>query len=105
MTDLREELAAIVLDHVPDSMEKGAIRDLLDALIAWTDAQAGLALAKNSVAYIDDCEQKIAGQRALTDEILSKFTQEGHPGRPCLRTGWVTTHLVDEWRQRNRGAT
>ncbi|WP_435610871.1 hypothetical protein [Streptomyces sp. C10-9-1] len=37
----------------------------------------------------------------LTDllaEVLTHFTETGHPGQPCLRTGWVPTGRVEHWR-------
>lgn len=35
---------------------------------------------------------------ALLDEILSRFWQKGHPGTPCLRTGWQPEADVKAWR-------
>lgn len=36
--------------------------------------------------------------RALASEMLSKFVHEGHPGRACLRTSWITVEQVEKWR-------
>ena len=36
--------------------------------------------------------------RALLAEILGRFTEHGHPGEPCLRTGWQRVADVERWR-------
>jgi len=35
----------------------------------------------------------------VAEEMLAAFTREGHPGRRCLRTGWVHVEAVDRWRE------
>lgn len=37
-------------------------------------------------------------QTTLT-EVLGHFTEPGHPGEPCLRTGWLSVKWVDRWRR------
>ncbi|MGW0088269.1 hypothetical protein ACWDWS_04545 [Streptomyces sp. NPDC003328] len=36
--------------------------------------------------------------RATLDEILRQLVHKGHPGEPCLQTGWVSVRTVDRWR-------
>ena len=45
------------------------------------------------------------GERAGLDralyvlaDVVSRFTEKGHPGRPALRTSWQNTEHVDWWR-------
>lgn len=53
---------------------------------------------------------KLASQRARTDtaetarnavalavEIFQHFTERGHPGGPCVRTGWVNVETFQSW--------
>lgn len=37
---------------------------------------------------------------ALAAEILSCFTERGHPGQPCTRTRWVSDRTIAAWRSR-----
>jgi len=34
----------------------------------------------------------------VLDEVLRNFHERGHPGTPCLRTGWVREDTVAGWR-------
>jgi hypothetical protein len=71
--NLHNELAAIVTAHVPDSMEKDALRELLAALTAWIDTQVAFALADNSLRYMEECARKLAEQReAIADAIAAR---------------------------------
>lgn len=36
--------------------------------------------------------------RALLYEILGHFVHKGHPGEPCLQTGWISVRTVQRWR-------
>ena len=29
--------------------------------------------------------------------VLSQFTHKGHPGEPCVQTGWVREQTVKDW--------
>ncbi|WP_030169043.1 hypothetical protein [Streptomyces sp. NRRL S-813] len=49
----------------------------------------------------DDWEQqrKRAEQLAgVLDEVLRHFVHKGHPGEPCLQTGWISEKTVARWR-------
>jgi hypothetical protein len=35
----------------------------------------------------------------VLNEVLGHFSQVGHPGEPCLRTGWIGTRHVARWRR------
>ena len=41
--------------------------------------------------------------RALGQDITGRFTEQGHVGRECLRTGWQYRETVEEWRAGFRG--
>lgn len=45
-----------------------------------------------AAARIDQLEQ-------LVVSILAQFTEKGHPGLPCRRTGWVQETRIAAWRE------
>lgn len=49
-----------------------------------------------------DTRSAVVKLQALVAEILARFTERGHPGEPCLRTGWVRESTVVGWYQRHR---
>ncbi|MEV0526014.1 hypothetical protein AB0I66_21495 [Streptomyces sp. NPDC050439] len=32
------------------------------------------------------------------DTVLRNFVHKGHPGEPCLQTGWISVRTVEQWR-------
>jgi hypothetical protein len=36
--------------------------------------------------------------RSLLYEILGHFVHKGHPGEPCLSSGWISVRTVERWR-------
>ncbi len=42
--------------------------------------------------------------RALLTAALGAFTDAGHPGRPCHRTGWINDSTLARWRAAVNGA-
>ncbi|MGW8326506.1 hypothetical protein ACWGLE_01220 [Streptomyces sp. NPDC055897] len=36
--------------------------------------------------------------RATLDDVLRHFDLKGHPGEPCLSSGWVSERTVARWR-------
>ncbi|MFD4788270.1 hypothetical protein ACFWN1_14665 [Streptomyces sp. NPDC058459] len=46
----------------------------------------------------EEYEQERDQLMAVLAEVLRHFTEHGHPGAPCIRTGWVRTDTVDRWR-------
>lgn len=42
--------------------------------------------------------QRAETARATLDEVLRQFTHKGHPGEPCLQTGWISERTVARWR-------
>ncbi|MFI6332932.1 hypothetical protein ACIBBG_32075 [Micromonospora chersina] len=70
-------------------------------------AAAQATLTERSETARDDRASEVATLRdqrnqlvALVGEILRHFTQRGHPGRPCLRTGWIQEETANGWRER-----
>ena len=47
----------------------------------------------------DELQAENERLRGLLDEVLATFTEHGHPGSPCLRTGWHTVERVEAWRE------
>jgi hypothetical protein len=48
-------------------------------------------------AELADEHTRSAKLRALAGAMLSHFVREGHPGEPCVTTGWVRKSTVVEW--------
>ncbi|MFF3151856.1 hypothetical protein [Streptomyces sp. NPDC057910] len=36
--------------------------------------------------------------RTTLDEVLRHFVHKGHPGEPCLSSGWISERTVARWR-------
>lgn len=43
-------------------------------------------------------QAELAEARATLAAVLAGFTEQGHPGRPCVRHGWVSVEQVEKWR-------
>lgn len=39
----------------------------------------------------------------LLDMVLRTFTVKGHPGKPCLRSDWISEETVTNWRAEAQG--
>jgi hypothetical protein len=44
-----------------------------------------------------DAETRLAETRAALDEVLRHFVHKGHPGEPCLQSGWISEKTVARW--------
>jgi hypothetical protein len=64
-----------------------------------------LLLEATSVPGVGAAEQTVARLRQLVAEMLSHFTEKGHPGRPCHRTGWVADDTIASWHRVYRATT
>jgi hypothetical protein len=86
--------------------------DLADMLVTAKNQLAELrAVARgycpacgrgDAAPTVDDWEQQKqrADQFAVTlDEVLRHFIHKGHPGEPCLQTGWISERTVARWRE------
>lgn len=45
-----------------------------------------------------EAEAELAKIRATLGEVLRDFVHKGHPGEPCLQTGWISEKTVARWR-------
>lgn len=45
-----------------------------------------------------DAEQRLAEVITTLDDVLRHFVHKGHPGEPCLQTGWISERTVARWR-------
>lgn len=58
--------------------------------------------ALRTAAYHNDRASKHRARaeraEALAREILRHFIHKGHPGEPCLQTGWISVRTVEQWR-------
>ncbi|MFE7237224.1 hypothetical protein [Streptomyces sp. NPDC057580] len=83
--------------------------DELDALYAELERMKFLVAASSEEGHAVRMAAQYAdraienGERAeqveaVLREVLSQFTEHGHPGRPCLRTPWLNVETVGRWR-------
>jgi hypothetical protein len=73
-----------------------------------TGRNAGLTVeaeATDMGSELDDAAATIANHtveinqlRHTLDEVLRHFVHKGHPGEPCLQTGWISERTVARWR-------
>lgn len=63
-----------------------------------------------AIAMRDKHFSEVKELRGRTDElsetlrvVLSHFVHKGHPGTPCLQTGWVREDVVRQWRKEADG--
>lgn len=47
---------------------------------------------------LDQLHDQLTETRAALDEVLRHFNHKGHPGEPCLQTGWISERTVARWR-------
>lgn len=46
----------------------------------------------------DRLRGELARVRHVLTDVVGCYTEQGHPGRPCVRSGWVTVEQVTLWR-------
>jgi hypothetical protein len=65
-----------------------------------------LGLAEEALAWVDGSEAaaRVRVLQGALGESLGQFHERGHPGTPCLRSGWVDVATVDGWRRALAGA-
>ncbi|MFF5451849.1 hypothetical protein ACFY40_11490 [Streptomyces sp. NPDC012950] len=59
--------------------------------------------SKNILALLDEAgptraEAERDAARNTLAEVLQHFVHKGHPGEPCLSSGWVRVATVEKWR-------
>ena len=54
------------------------------------------AIAARAAADERERANKLA---KLASDLLRRFWESGHPGRPCHRTGWVDDSQLAAWRK------
>lgn len=87
---LREQLVTTIDNYPVACWTPGNLADRVLAVI--------LPHGKFLGNQLRDAEQRLAETRATLDEVLRHFTHKGHPGEPCLQTGWVSEKTVARWR-------
>lgn len=65
-----------------------------------TTTQLDVTLRRARAAETERDQARAANTllRHTLGEILRNFTEKGHPGEPCLRSGWVPIHRIREAR-------
>ena len=66
--------------------------------------EAGDCFILDHGGRLDDYRDRTQRLNALLREVLSGHVwhENGHPGRPCVRTGWVDDEKLHDWRARAR---
>ncbi|MFC8009117.1 hypothetical protein [Streptomyces cinereoruber] len=93
----RDELRALLHDAEGD-------RDSWARDARRAEQQAEADARKAYTDLID--EQKRAGRaeaerdaaRNTLADVLRHFVHKGHPGEPCLSSGWISVKTVEKWR-------
>jgi hypothetical protein len=74
-----------------------------------TDAEQTEAAYQRQIVRLtqerDEARAQELKLRKLAAEVISLFAEKGHPGHPCLRTGWVAEATVVRWHQTYREAS
>ncbi|MEG8275737.1 hypothetical protein [Streptomyces sp. AHA2] len=48
--------------------------------------------------WIERLNAELTETRTVLDEVLRQFVHKGHPGQPCLSSGWISEKTVARWR-------
>ena len=72
------------------------VEDLLR--IAHDTSNKSEAERARAVSRAEQIEADLAKVRGVLDEVLRHFVHPGHPGEPCLSTGWISVKTVNRWR-------
>lgn len=66
------------------------------------DAQEELARVEGDRTALLQRISQLEGHRRRLSSVLSavlgQISERGHPGEPCLRTGWISERTVTGWR-------
>lgn len=81
--------AAEQLLNLADRAEKGLTADEAARL------RAGIA---RLLTRAEQAEASYGDVRSTLANVLSRFVHKGHPGEPCLSSGWITVKAVERWR-------
>lgn len=87
---LREQLVAVIDNYPVACWTPGNLADRVLAVI--------LPHGKFLGDQLRDSEARLAETRVALDEVLRHFVHKGHPGEPCLQTGWISEKTVARWR-------
>lgn len=87
---LREQLVAAIDSYPVACWTPGNLADRTLAVV--------LPHGKFLGDQLRDAETRLAETRATLDEVLRHFVHKGHPGEPCLQTGWISEKTVARWR-------
>lgn len=98
---LREQIAAAIYEKCnPGYRWADAHPD--DELAYGSDADAALTVVLPHGKFIGDqlrdSETRRAEERTVLAEVLGHFVHKGHPGEPCLSSGWISERTVARWR-------
>jgi hypothetical protein len=90
LTDFSERLVAAVLTAVEDFLDIGDAE-------AWCKICRRVWDSKRHRCE-GDAERRLSEVLTTLDDVLRHFVHKGHPGEPCLSSGWVSEKTVARWR-------
>ena len=77
----------------------GHVRDLVHAEFGTSmGLHSFIELEPEHATSVTPAEQQRDQLAATLDEVLRHFVHKGHPGEPCLQTGWISERTVTRWR-------
>jgi hypothetical protein len=90
--------------RVEQAIDRGdqlrAQRDQVEELlrVAHETSNRSEAERARAVQRAERAEEQRDQLRVTLDEVLRHFVRKGHPGAPCLESGWVHEDTVARWR-------
>lgn len=63
---------------------------------SWHDMPEQVAALRSALSAAETHNRQL---RVALADVLAMFSESGHPGRDCLRTGWVPVEQVEAWRR------
>jgi hypothetical protein len=97
---LREQIYRAMKDRYLDNvldLDNQSPRQQINSL---TDAALTVVLSHGKFLgdELRNSEACRAAERTALHEVLGHFVHKGHPGEPCLSSGWISERTVARWR-------
>lgn len=99
---LQAATAAVELPDRPHAAQEAAAEQQRQLPIAAEVRQLLAGVESITTEHLQregELATRVDELQAALNEVLGHFTRKGHPGEPCLRTGWLPVKWVDRWRR------
>lgn len=101
LDDIRRALCDVGLIEDDDPYSHADLADVIRQALRTESGYCPSCGRGDITPTADEYEQqrqRAETARATLDEVLRQFTHKGHPGEPCLQTGWISERTVARWR-------